>query len=89
MLTAGLPSEAIELAAHHGDSIDLLLTDIVMPEMSGTKLATQLRNARPQLRVIYTSGYVAQPGELPDDATFISKPYTRTNLLAAVSTAPQ
>ena len=60
-----------------------------MPGMSGTKLAAQLRNARPELRVIYTSGYVAQPGELPDDATFISKPYTRTNLLAAVSTALQ
>ncbi len=89
VLTAGLPSEAIALAAHHGDSVDLLLTDIVMPEMSGAKLAAQLRNARPELRVIYTSGYVAQPGELPDGATFIGKPYTRTNLLTAVSTALQ
>jgi two-component system, cell cycle sensor histidine kinase and response regulator CckA len=84
VLAAGLPSEAIELATHHGDGFDLLLTDLVMPEMSGAKLAAQLRNARPDLRVIYTSGYVARPDELPEDAAFISKPYTRTDLLAAV-----
>ncbi len=85
VLAAGLPSEAIELASHHGDGVDLLLTDLVMPEMSGAKLAAQLGSARPELRVIYTSGYVARPGELPEGAAFISKPYTRAQLLAAVS----
>ena len=87
VLVAGLPSEAIELAVRHGDSVDLLLTDLVMPEMSGAKLAAQLRNARPELRVIYTSGYVARPGELPEGAAFIGKPYTRAQLLAAIGAA--
>ena len=87
VLAAGLPSEAIELAAHHGDGVDLLLTDLVMPEMSGAKLAAQLSGARPDLRVIYTSGYVARPGELPEGAAFVSKPYTRAQLLAAIGAA--
>jgi two-component system, cell cycle sensor histidine kinase and response regulator CckA len=87
VLAAGLPSEAIELAAHHGDGVKLLLTDLVMPEMSGAKLAAQLSSARSDLRVIYTSGYVARPGDLPEGAAFVSKPYTRTGLLAAVGTA--
>jgi two-component system cell cycle sensor histidine kinase/response regulator CckA len=87
VLAAGLPSEAIELAARHGESVDLLLTDVVMPEMSGAKLAERLRGARPDLRVIYTSGYVARPGDLPEGAAFVSKPFTRLQLLAAVSAA--
>jgi two-component system cell cycle sensor histidine kinase/response regulator CckA len=87
VLAAGLPSEAIALAARHGDGVDLLLTDLVMPEMSGAKLAAQLSSARPGLRVIYTSGYVARPGELPEGAAFVSKPYTRAGLLAAVGAA--
>ena len=87
VLAAGLPSEAIELAAHHGDGVNLLLTDLVMPEMSGAKLAAQLSSARPGLRVIYTSGYVARPGELPEGAAFIGKPYTRAQLLAAIGAA--
>ena len=87
VLAAGLPSEAIELVSRHGDGVDLLLTDLVMPEMSGTRLAAQLSSARPDLRVIYTSGYVARPGELPEGAAFISKPYTRVGLLAAVGEA--
>jgi PAS domain S-box-containing protein len=89
VLAAGLPSEAIELAAHHGDGVDLLFTDLVMPEMSGVKLAAQLSSARPGLLVIYTSGYVARPGDLPEGAAFISKPYTRAGLLVAVGAALQ
>ncbi len=87
VLAASLPSEAIELAARHGESVDLLLTDVVMPEMSGAKLAERLRGARPDLRVIYTSGYVARLGDLPEGATFVSKPFTGAQLLAAVSAA--
>ena len=87
VLAAGLPSEAIELAARHGESVDLLLTDVVMPEMSGAKLAERLRGARPDLRVIYASGYVARPGDLPEGAAFVSKPFTGAQLLAAVSAA--
>lgn len=42
-------------------SVDLLLTDLVMPEMSGAKLAEQLRSTHPDLPVLYTSGYVSPP----------------------------
>ena len=87
VLAAGLPSEAIELAARHGEGVDLLLTDVMMPEMSGAKLAERLREARPGLRVIYMSGYVARPGDLPDGAAFVSKPFTGAELLAVVGAA--
>ena len=87
VLAAGRPSEAIELAARHGGGVNLLLTDVVMPEMSGAKLAERLRDARPDLRVIYTSGYVARPGDLPEGAAFVSKPFTGAQLLAAVGAA--
>ena len=87
VLVAGLPSEALEMAARHGEEIDLLLTDLVMPQTSGVKLAAQLKSTHPDLPVIYTSGYVARPGDLPENAVFVGKPYTRTELLAAVSAA--
>lgn len=89
VLEAALPSVAIALAAQHGDDVDLLLTDLVMPEMSGAKLAEQLKSTFPDLPVLYTSGYVAIPAELPHDAVVVSKPFTRKALITAVGRALQ
>ncbi len=87
VLAAGLPSEAIELAKPREQPVDLLLTDLVMPEMPGAALAERLRKLRPGLPVVYMSGFVAQPDDLPQDALFVSKPFKRAELLAAVGLA--
>ncbi len=77
---------AIELRAEHSPEIDLLLTDIVMPEgVSGTELAVRLREDRPDLKVVYTSGYAAGifrgDVEFPESAVFVPKPYEGEDLL--------
>ena len=57
LLTASHPREAIELVEKHSGKIDLLLTDVVMPEMNGTELAIRLEALQPAMKVIYMSGY--------------------------------
>jgi len=58
VLEASTGSEALQIAAHHPNAIDLLLTDILMPEMDGFQLAQQLQAQRPGVRVLYMSGYL-------------------------------
>jgi PAS domain S-box-containing protein len=89
VLQAAGPSSAIDVAAMWSGPVDLLLTDIVMPDMSGDELARELRKARPDLRVVYMTGY---SGELDTamlrlGGTVIHKPFTRDSLLAIVEEA--
>ena len=67
--------------------LDLLLTDVVMPQLSGPELATRIRALRPELPVVYCSGYLT--GTLTDELgigeTILTKPFTSAELLAAVS----
>ncbi len=72
--------QALEVWKEHGAKVDLLLTDMVMPDgMSGRQLSDQLRAGRPELKVIYTSGYspeaVGQGRELPPNTRFLQKPF--------------
>jgi two-component system, cell cycle sensor histidine kinase and response regulator CckA len=71
-----------------GEPFDLLLTDVVMPEMSGPELAQQLRAERPELPVVYMSGYtddILGADELERDATaFLRKPFGHAELIGAV-----
>jgi FixJ family two-component response regulator len=67
--------------------LDLLFTDVVMPEMSGPKLAVALQEGQPGLRVVFCSGYTDRPDELPDGARFVAKPFTRSALVAEVAAA--
>ena len=78
--------EALRLLEEHGDEIDLLLTDVVMPGMSGPDLARAAARLRPSLRVLFTSGYTSEPDEAFDDpdVEFIGKPFSPQALVAKV-----
>ena len=81
---------AIEVAAG-GGPFDLLLTDVMMPEMTGAELARRLRQDRPHLKVLYLTGYADQlfteKTTLWDDEAFLEKPCSAAALLQAVSLA--
>jgi FixJ family two-component response regulator len=76
------------LAARHSGPINLLVTDVVMPRMGGGQLATLLTTARPDLEVLYVSGYtddaVVRHGVLQQGAAFLHKPFTITDLAQKV-----
>jgi nitrogen-specific signal transduction histidine kinase/CheY-like chemotaxis protein len=84
VLQASNGAEAIEVAARHAGSIDLLLTDVVMPEMNGRELAERLVADYPGLKVLFTSGYpadaVLRRGIATAEAAFIEKPYPMDQL---------
>jgi CheY-like chemotaxis protein len=76
-------AEALQLAAEHAEPIDLLLADIVMPGMSGYELAEQLTLRRPEMKVLFISGYYKE-AELTPEANFLGKPFTPGELLSRV-----
>jgi signal transduction histidine kinase len=88
VLVAEGGAQALELARGHSGVIDLLLTDVVMPEMSGREVVRRLLQERPAVRVLYMSGYsdeaVAQHGVLDAGTSFIAKPFTPTTLATKV-----
>ncbi len=71
VLGAGSPSRAIELADAEAGDIDLLLTDVIMPELNGLELAERLRRLRPRLKCLFMSGY---PASAINNNGFIDKP---------------
>jgi CheY-like chemotaxis protein len=77
-------AEALEICRQREGDIHLLLTDVVMPGMSGRVLAEQLLPQRPQLKVVYMSGYTGQTvgahGVLAEGSHFLPKPFTREAL---------
>ncbi|MEU4625153.1 response regulator [Actinoplanes sp. NPDC023801] len=97
MLTAGgyqvrsAVSGPDALAVHADEGCDLLIADVVMPDMSGPRLAEILRRTHPQLPVLYVSGYIdgiLGPNRLCTPETdVIEKPFTAAELLAAVNKA--
>jgi signal transduction histidine kinase/response regulator RpfG family c-di-GMP phosphodiesterase len=87
VLEARRASEARRLWETHGARIDLLLTDVVMPDMNGPKLAAELSRTRPELRVLYMSGYPGAAGqdmESGERLTCIEKPFTPASLAAKI-----
>jgi PAS domain S-box-containing protein len=85
VLAAENGAEAIELAEHEDRPIHLLLTDVVMPGMSGREVANYLTAKRPDMRVIYMSGYtndvIAHHGVLDSGISFIEKPFSQETLM--------
>jgi two-component system cell cycle sensor histidine kinase/response regulator CckA len=88
VLAADGGHQALELAARHEGTIDLLVSDVVMPGMLGTEVAERLVEARPGTRVLYMSGYaqpvLASQGTLEPGIALLEKPFTAEDLLGAV-----
>lgn len=74
--------EALKVFDQHGESIDLLLTDMRMPFMGGAELARNLRSRRRTLKLLCISGYAGTETEFAED--FLAKPFSRDALLAKV-----
>ena len=75
--------EAMKMFDQHGESVDLLLTDMRMPFMGGAELARQLRTRRKTLKLLCISGY-AGGSEVEFAGDFLAKPFSRDDLLAKV-----
>ncbi|MFH0731062.1 MAG: ABC transporter substrate binding protein [Pseudomonadota bacterium] len=88
VIAAGTPGEAIRLAREHQGRIDLLITDVVMPEMNGRDLARNLMSIYPDIRRLFMSGYtanvIAHHGVLDKGVHFIQKPFSMKELTAKV-----
>ncbi len=84
VLAAADGHEAIRLSGEHSGPIPMLLTDVVLPELSGRQVAEQLRAARPEMKVIYLSGYtenaVVHHGVLDPEVDFLGKPFSQRAL---------
>jgi PAS domain S-box-containing protein len=88
VLRASSGKEAIDVVARHEGTVHLLVTDLVMPQQSGTELAAVLRKRHAKLRVLYVSGYTEDPevlaGELGPDTHFLAKPFLPSELTRVV-----
>jgi CheY-like chemotaxis protein len=88
VLSAGDGPTALERYGRSADDIKLLVTDLMMPRMSGRELAIQLTALRPTLKVLYASGYTqdvtSRHGVFEPDVNFIQKPYTPQRLAARI-----
>jgi two-component system cell cycle sensor histidine kinase/response regulator CckA len=82
--------EAMRIATVPGCMLDVVLTDVVMPEMGGTELASGLREVHPELPIVFMSGYtdddIVRRGLLDPDMAFIQKPFTTLGLCRVVRT---
>lgn len=89
VLPAWLPEDAVAIARREVGGVDLLISDVVMPQMNGPELYQRLREFLPDLKVLYMSGYtsnmIVHNGALEEEASFIAKPFTSATLLGQVN----
>jgi CheY-like chemotaxis protein len=87
-LCAQTPAEAIRICENHLGPIHLMLTDVVMPGMSGSQLASHLSAKRPEMKVLYVSGYtddaIVRHGVLEPGLAFLQKPFSPKTLASKV-----
>jgi PAS domain S-box-containing protein len=88
VLAAARPTEALELARDHVGTIDAIISDVIMPEMSGPQLVQQLQELHDGMPALFVSGYTAETvterGGLPPGSGFLEKPFTADLLQEAV-----
>ncbi|MEO7271421.1 MAG: response regulator [Vicinamibacterales bacterium] len=77
-------SEGVALFEAHAPAVDLLITDVRMPEMDGASLVRELRDRAPALRVLCVSGYPGAAVDLTRTEHFLAKPFSKYELLATV-----
>jgi DNA-binding NtrC family response regulator len=88
VISTSSAAEALQLAEGRTDPVDLLITDVVMPQMNGKKLAEKMQKIYPDMQCLYVSGYtanvIAHHGILDDDINFIQKPFSIEKLSAVL-----
>lgn len=91
VLTAATPREALRLAKMHAGEIQLLITDVIMPEMNGRDLVRSINSVQPGIRSLYISGYTADVivhrGILDEGVHFLQKPFSLKDLAEKVRSA--
>jgi DNA-binding NtrC family response regulator len=91
VLEAKSPAEGIELAAGYKDTLHLVLTDVVMPQMNGRQLYEEVAAIHPEIRVLYMSGYadnvIVHHGILEENVKLLQKPFTVHGLTQKVRAA--
>lgn len=86
VMAAATSGEALALLDETSDTVDLMITDLVMPQMTGQDLAAEVRKRHPSLNVMFTSGAdgATRAGARRLDAPFLAKPYSKADLLRCV-----
>jgi CheY-like chemotaxis protein len=89
VLEADGPREALRLFEQQGDRIDLLLTDVIMPEMNGSELSARVARLKPGVKTLFMSGFAAgvigSGGILPEGVSFLQKPFVPDALMAKIA----
>ncbi len=83
VVEAGDGKEAVE-AARMAERVDLVITDIRMPQMDGVTMANALREAQPEIRIVFVSGYPVDLATLGPNSRMLNKPFLRADLMNAV-----
>jgi len=88
VLAARTPTEAIAMTEHYEGPIPLLITDVVMPEMNGNELRERIQGLKPNIKVLFMSGYttnvIMHRGILESDVHFLQKPFSVNSLAGKV-----
>ncbi len=88
VLAAQSPAQALDIAKEHGQTIALLITDVILPEMNGRELSQRILEICPHLKTLFMSGYtanvIAHQGVLDDGMNFIQKPFSKNDLALKV-----
>ena len=88
MLEAENGVDAVAVFEQHGGAVDLVVSDVVMPEMDGPTLLKELRKRNPKLKIVFVSGYAEEAfaKSLPEGQqfSFLAKPFTLKQLIAQV-----
>ena len=88
MLAADRPESAIKISNEYEGKIDLLFTDVVMPDQNGHDLAKELEKTRPDMKQLFMSGYTAnvvfQQSIVKEEVNFLPKPFSRETLASKI-----